>query len=47
MGRSLPLDPTASPAHAFAHELRQLRTNAGRVVPRSFSDVTGPAEQDR
>lgn len=29
MGRSLPLDPTASPAHAFAHELRQLRTNAG------------------
>lgn len=29
MGRSLPLDPTASPAHAFAHELRQLRTAAG------------------
>lgn len=29
MARSLPLDPTASPAHAFAHELRKLRTAAG------------------
>ncbi len=29
MGRSLSLDPTASPAHAFAHQLRELRTAAG------------------